>query len=95
MVMRGVSDAHAERLRHPVPDPRVQAIRCVNCHRLRHHPKSDDPRTWNCGCGGIEFVSSFPHDDELQIALKLYERELEENNTYSLISQELIRSGGS
>lgn len=76
-------------------DPRVQAIRCVGCHRLRAHPKKDDPRTLFCGCGGIAFIAAFPHDDELQLAVKLYSRELEENNTYGAIAQEVIRSGGS
>jgi len=79
------------RLQQPKVDPRVQAIRCLGCNRLRQHPKKDDPRTWNCGCGGIQFVTTFPHDDELPLAMKLYARELEENNTYSLMSQELIR----
>jgi len=40
-------------------------------------------------------VASVPHEDELQLALKLYERELEENNTYSRMAQELIREVGS
>ena len=91
MMVRGVSEEQRDRLRKPAPDPRVQAIRCINCHRLRHHPKTDDPRTWNCVCGGIQFVASFPHDDELQLAIKLYSRELEENGTYNAISQEIIR----
>ncbi len=50
----------------------------------------DDVRTWNCGCGAIEFVASFPHPHEEQIALRLYSRELEENNTYSGIANELM-----
>lgn len=94
-IVGGVTRKQSDALRRPLPDPRVQAIRCLDCRRLRRHPKTDDPRTWNCVCGGIQFVRSFPHDDELQIACKLYERELEENNTYTLMSQELIREVGS
>ena len=78
-----------------ISDPRVQAIRCSRCNRLRSHPRTDDPRTFNCGCGGVEFYDTFPHGDEVQLALKLYSRELEENNTYSLMSRELIREIGS
>ena len=89
-----VSPAEAARLQQPKVDPRVQAIRCMSCHRLRPHPKNDDPRSFNCGCGGIRFETTFPHDDELQLACKLYSRELEENNTYSLASQKLIRECG-
>jgi hypothetical protein len=87
--------AHAQKMVAAKPDPRVQAIRCMACRRLRSNPRSDDPRTWNCACGGIDFVETVPHDDELQIAVKLYSRELEENNTYSLMSRELIREVGS
>ena len=72
-------------------DPRVQAIRCLSCHRLRPYPKKDEPKTLYCGCGGISFQNSFPHDDELQIALKLYSREIEESGVYNKISQEIIR----
>lgn len=94
-IIGGVTRAQSDALRRPQADPRVQAIRCLNCHRLRKHPRTDDPRTWNCVCGGIQFVKSHPHEDELQIALKLYSRELEENNTYGAVAQEVIRSGGS
>jgi hypothetical protein len=73
-------------------DPRVQAIRCLGCHRLRPHPKTEDPRTWNCGCGGIRFEATFPHDDELALALRLYSREIEERNLYGVIAQEVIAS---
>jgi len=90
-----LTPAQASRLRQRSADPRVQAIRCSKCHRLRAHPKKDDPRTFNCGCGGLSFETTFPHDDELPLALKLYARELEENNTYTLMSQELIREVGS
>jgi len=78
-------------LQQGAADPRVQAIRCLACHRLRPYPKKDEPRTLYCGCGCISFASTFPHDDELQVAIRLYSRELEENNTYSLMSQEIIR----
>lgn len=71
-------------------DPRVQAIRCTDCHRLRAHP-TGDPRTFYCGCGGVRFVDTFPHDDELKVALKLYAREIEESNLYVKIAQEIIQ----
>jgi hypothetical protein len=67
-----------EMVKRRTRDPRVQAIRCTSCHRLRAHPR--DARTYNCGCGGTAFVASFPHPDEEQIALKLYAREIEESN---------------
>jgi hypothetical protein len=68
-------------------DLRVQAIRCLNCHRLRAYPTNRVPF---CACGGAEFVKTFPHPDEEQIALRLYSRQLEENNAYGRIAQELI-----
>ena len=71
-------------------DKRVQAIRCTSCHRLRQHPKQDDPRTCNCPCGGFSFVNSFPHPDEEQLAIKLYSRELEENGTFTNIAKEVL-----
>jgi len=74
-------------------DKRVQAIRCVSCHRLRHHPKQDDVRTWNCGCGGMSFVSSYPHPDEMNLALKLYSREIEQSGVYSQIAREILNDG--
>jgi hypothetical protein len=73
-------------------DKRVQAIRCSSCKRLRQHPQQDDLRTWACGCGGIEFVNSFPHPDEEQLALKLYQREIEESGIYEKITQDMTRS---
>jgi len=73
-----------------ITDPRVQCIRCTNCHRLRHHPVKDDPRTWNCGCGGMSFQDAFPHNDELSLAIKLYSREIEINNLYGHLAMEVI-----
>jgi hypothetical protein len=78
------------KLQNPGVDPRVQAIRCLSCHRLRRHPKKEDPRSFNCGCGGLAFEETSPHDDELQIALKLYAQEIEESGVYNKISQEII-----
>ena len=68
-------------------DVRVQAIRCSDCHRLRRHPNKGVP---NCACGSVRFVSTFPHPDEEQIALKLYEKEIEESNVYGTIAQEIV-----
>ena len=61
-------------------DDRIQAIRCRGCHRLRPYPV--DGKTFFCGCGGRDFVSSFPHPDEEKLALKLYERQIEERNLW-------------
>jgi hypothetical protein len=58
-----------------MPDLRVQAIRCSDCHRLRENPTKERVA---CGCGSIRFVSSYPHPDEEELALKLYAREIEE-----------------
>lgn len=71
-------------------DKRVQCIRCRDCNRLRAHPRQDDPRTWNCGCGGLTFVSSHPHPDELQLAIRLYSRDIEEQNSYSNVAKEIL-----
>ncbi len=71
----------------PTLDVRVQAIRCMDCHRLRLHPNNG---ARNCGCGSIRFVSTFPHPDEEQLAIKLYSKELEESNVYTKISQEIV-----
>ena len=70
-----------------MPDPRVQALRCKDCHRLRRPPTARRP---NCACGSIRFVSTFPHPDEEQIALKLYAPEIEAANLYGLIAREVI-----
>ena len=72
-------------------DRRVQCIRCESCHRLRQHPKKDDPRTWRCPCGGTSFLETFPHPDEVQIALKLYDREIQESNVLSAVVQEMAQ----
>ena len=72
-------------------DKRVQAIRCSGCHRLRAHPTKE---RISCACGSLEFIDTVPHDDELPIALKLYEREIEERNLYGKVAQELIATGG-
>ena len=48
----------------------------MSCHRLRPYPR--DESSWRCLCGGIRFEATYPHPDEEQIALKLYEREIEE-----------------
>lgn len=88
-----LSPARAKQLRrgvHKEVDKRVQAIRCRSCHRLRQHPRTDDFRTWSCGCGSLQFFASFPHPDEEQIALKLYHREIEEANLYTRLGQEII-----
>ena len=69
-------------------DLRVQAVRCMSCHRLRAHPTKRRP---NCACGSIRFVSTFPHPDEERIAMKLYAKEIEGANVYGKIAQEVIR----
>lgn len=74
-------------------DKRVQCIRCTSCHRLRAHPRQDDPRTWNCGCGGMSFVSSQPHNDEMQTAVKLYSRDIEVGGVYTRIAEEILNEG--
>ena len=86
--MRRITELQASRIRKP--DPRVQAIRCKHCNRLRQHPRTDDWKSFYCGCGSMQFVASFPHPDEEQLALKLYSRELEEKNTYSALAEELL-----
>ena len=68
-------------------DIRVQAIRCMDCHRLRSPPTKGRP---NCACGSIRFVSTFPHPDEEQLALKLYASEIEAKNLYDKIAQEVV-----
>ena len=70
-----------------VLDIRVQAIRCMDCHRLRLDPTNGRP---NCACGSIRFVSTFPHPDEEQLALKLYAPEIEKKNLYEKIAQEVV-----
>ncbi len=57
-----------------MPDLRVQAIRCMDCHRLRRHPSGKRP---DCDCGSIRFVSTRPHPDEEQLAMELYAKEIE------------------
>lgn len=66
-------------------DDRIQAIRCMGCHRLRPHPRgnvdaasviTDSARV--CICGDIRIMKTFPLEDEEQLALKLYAREIEE-----------------
>ena len=59
------------------PDHRVQAIRCSDCHRLRKNPSKGEV---SCGCGSIRFVSSYPHPDEEELAMKLYAKEIGERN---------------
>lgn len=73
-----------------ISDPRVQAIRCTGCHRLRQHPEQDDPRTLYCGCGGITFQDAFPHDDEVQLAIRLYSRQIEEKGLYAAVAAEVV-----
>jgi len=45
----------------------------------------------NCVCGSIRFVSSYPRPNEEQIAVKLYEKEIEEANLYTKIAQEVVK----
>jgi len=63
-------------------DRRVQAIRCLSCHRLRPHPRDDVPESFNCWCGGVRFVPSFPFPDEETWALSIYKPELEEGKPW-------------
>lgn len=67
-------------------DPRVQAIRCTGCHRLRPHPRID---SIHCECGAVDFQSTHPREDEFQLALKLYAREIEERNLLGRLAQEI------
>ncbi len=77
-----------EKLRKQSEDPRVQAIRCNGCHRLRPHPKHEDSRTWNCACGSLAFHTSSPHDDEMQLAIKLYRDEIDKANLWGGVVNE-------
>jgi len=61
-------------------DPRVQAIRCTQCHRLRPYPNTEG--TMWCLCGGRSFVPSFPMPGEEEWAIKIYERELRERGEW-------------
>lgn len=78
------------RVREKWADPRVTAIRCMSCYRLRQYPQGNAVATWACGCGGTRFVPTFPHPDEEQLALKLYSREIEERGLYAKVAQEVI-----
>lgn len=63
-----------------VQDDRIIAIRCLSCNRLRQYPV--DFKTAMCACGSMRFTETTPHPDEEQIALKLYERQIEERNLW-------------
>lgn len=63
-------------------DPRVQAIRCTTCNRLRPHPTNRE--NISCLCGGRKFVASFPLPGEEQWALTIYEEELRERELWRL-----------
>ncbi len=78
-----------DKLRQASEDPRIQAIRCLGCHRLRAHPKHEDSRTWNCVCGSLAFTASSPHDDEMQLAIKLYQDEIDKANLWTGVAQEI------
>lgn len=56
-------------------DPRVQAIRCKGCARLRPHPTTEG--TLACMCGHREFYPSYPMPGEEGWALTIYRKELE------------------
>jgi hypothetical protein len=74
-------------------DPRVQAIRCNSCHRLRAYPVQRGTKYGkgrHCHCGGVSFHPTFPHPDEEQLALKLYAQEIEKSNLYGIISREVV-----
>ena len=43
-----------------------------------------------CGCGCMEFIASQPHPDEWDLALQLYEEEIEKSNLYTKIAQEVV-----
>ena len=72
------------------PDPRVAALRCTGCHRLRPHPRKGKPNTFACGCGSIEFIETGLHSDEEAIAKQLYRDELDESGIYLKIGQEIL-----
>lgn len=59
-------------------DPRVQAIRCCSCRRLRPHPIPDVPDSMWCWCGGREFVESGVFPDEEEWAVTIYEKEIKD-----------------
>jgi hypothetical protein len=63
-------------------DPRIQAIRCTSCNRLRPHPNDADPRTLWCFCGGRGFVPSTPFPDEEEWACTIYEKEIKERELW-------------
>lgn len=84
----GITREQSDRLKKS--DPRIPVVRCRVCHRLRPHPRIDDTRTWNCDCGSMQFFSSFPHDDELELAKRLYSRDIEEKNMYARVATEIM-----
>ena len=63
-------------------DPRVQAIRCLHCHRLRPHPNTEG--TLACMCGGRTFEASYPMPGEETWAVTIYEQELRKAGLWSL-----------
>ena len=87
-VTTGVTQEKSKRMKKT--DPRIQVIRCKSCGRLRAHPRTDDTSTWNCGCGSIQFVASFPHPDEMELANRLYSRDFEEKNLYMNTAREIM-----
>jgi len=42
--------------------------------------------TFLCHCGCARFSSTVPHPDEEQLAVKLYEQEIEESKAWSNLS---------
>lgn len=56
-------------------DPRVQAIRCCGCGRLRPLPNTEG--TLACPCGHRSFTASEPLPGEEAWALTIYRKELE------------------
>lgn len=61
-------------------DDRIVPIRCTSCNRLRPYPHNYEDA--HCGCGGLAFISSWPHPDEEALALKIYSRQIEERNLW-------------
>lgn len=64
-------------------DPRIQALRCTSCNRLRPTPR--DYSTVLCSCGGRVFSPTAVLPDEEQIALKMYQQDIEEKNLWRLL----------
>lgn len=92
-VRLSLSPAWAKEQVHRSPkwaDPRVPVIRCSGCHRLRQHPRTEDSRTWACGCGCWQFIQSFPHPDEVPLALQLYRHDIEQKEPWRKAAQEII-----